>query len=147
MQAEALDKTSILVPTQLQGRLNLLLLSWARDQSPELDTWTAVGQALQHSHTDFRVYRMPVSQEENFIFQWWDNASLRAAETDPELLHWDVPLYTDKAALMRAIGLPKDEKQVVALLVDPSGKILWKAQGASTELTRSSLIQAAGGIR
>jgi hypothetical protein len=147
IQAEALDKSSILIPSQLEGRLNLVLLSWARDQSPQLDTWEAVGQALQHTHTDFRVYRMPVNDNENSLFQWWDNASLRAQESDPQLLHWDVPLYTDKAALVLAIGLPKDEKQVVALLIDQSGRILWKSQGPSTEQTRFSLIQAAGGIR
>ena len=140
----ALDKTPILLPTGLEGRQNLLLLSWARNQGSQLDSWRAVSQALQHTRMDFRVYRMPVNAPENSLFRWWDNASFRAAETDPELLHWSVPLYTDKAALHEAIALGNDEGAVVALLVDRSGHILWKAQGASTDVTRNSLVAAAG---
>ena len=145
ISAEALDKTLLTLPAGLEGRQNLLLLSWARDQTPQLDTWTAVAQALQHTQTDFRVYRMLVSMPENALYRWWDNASLRAQETDPDLLHWDVPLYTDKAALRRALGLSTDENAVVAVLVDRAGRVLWKAQGASTAATRASLLAAARG--
>lgn len=143
LTTEALDKTQLTVPAQLEGKQNLLLLSWARDQAPQLDTWTAVGQALLHTNFDLRVYRMLVSAPENALFRWWDNASLRAAETDPELLHWNVPIYTDKAALRRAIGIPGDDHAVVALLVDRSGHVLWKAQGTSTAASRASLLATA----
>ena len=142
--AEALDKTPILLPSQLDGRENLLLLSWARDQGPQLDTWTAVAQALQHTDAGFRVYRMPVSAPENALYRWWDSASLRAEETDPELLHWSVPLYTDKAALRRSLGLGNDDHSVAALLVDKAGHVLWKAEGLSTAATRAALLAAAG---
>lgn len=142
-QAEALDRTSVTVPAQLQGAENLLLLSWARDQGPQLDTWTAVGQALQHTQPSVSMYRMPINEPENVAFRWWDDASLRAAETDPQLLHYDVPLYTDKAELMRAIGLPADEHKVIALLVDRAGHILWKAQGPSNQASRAALLSAA----
>ena len=145
ISAQALDKSPLIVPTQLAGRQNLLLLSWARDQTSQLDTWTAVAQALQHTHFDFRVYRMLVSMPENALYRWWDNASLRAQETDPELLHWDVPLYTDKVALRRALGISSDEHAVVAVLVDRAGHILWKAQGPSTAATRAGLLAAAQG--
>lgn len=137
--AEALDRSDITLPANLEGRENLLLLSWARDQAAQLETWTAVAQALQHTHVHFRVYRIPVSATENVVFRWWDNASLRAAETDPERLHWNVPIYTDKAKLHEALGQPLDEKAVTVLLVDRAGRILWRAQGPSTAATRASL--------
>ncbi len=145
VSAEALDKSVIDLPAQLEGRENLLVLAWERDQSPQMETWTAVAQALQHSHPDFRVYRMLVSAPENFLFRWWDNASLRAAETDPDLLHWSVPIYMDKATLHSAIGLGANEKSITVLLVDRAGKIQWKAQGDSTAATRASLAAAVNG--
>ncbi len=141
--AEALDKTTLTLPAQLEGRQNLLLLSWARDQKTQLDTWTAVSQALQHTQADFRVYRMLVSMPENALYRWWDNASLRTQETDPDLLHWSVPLYTDKVALRQALGIAANEHAVAAVLVDRAGHVLWKAQGASTAATRASLLEAA----
>ena len=146
IDADALDKTTLHLPSGMEGRLNLLLLSWTRNQVSALDSWTATAQALQHTRFDFRVYRMPISAPENALFRWWDNASLRAAETDPELLHWDVPLYTDKALLHQAIGTEGDERSVVILLVERSGRIVWKGQVASTEATRAGLLTAAAAI-
>ncbi len=145
--ADALDRTTLKLPAQLEGKRNLLLLSWARDQGPQLETWTATAQALQHTDFDFRVYRMLVSAPESTLFRWWDNASLRAAETDPQLLHWEVPLYTDKAALRRSLGIGDDEHQVAAVLVDRDGRVLWHAEGNSTAQGRKSLMDAAHSMR
>jgi hypothetical protein len=141
--AQALDKTSIRLPSQLQGKQNLLLLSWARDQAPQVETWNAVSQALLHTHPALRVYRIPVSEPENFLFRWWDSASLRTDETDPELLHWIVPIYTDKAELCRSLNIPANDHRILVLLVDPTGRVLWRAQGPSTPAGRESLRTAA----
>ncbi len=143
ISAEALDKTTLSLPGQLEGRKNLLLLSWDRDQSAQVETWTAVAQALEHTQPGFAVYRMLVNAPENFVFRWWDNASLRAAETDPDLLHHDVPLYTDEPRLRQAIGLNAGQRSVVALLVERSGRIVWKSTGPSTAASRASLLAAA----
>ncbi len=147
ISAEALDKSQITLPSQLEGKQNLMLLSWRRDQATQLDTWTAVAQALQHVDFDFRVYHILVSAPENALFRWWDNASLRAAETDPELLHWSVPIYTEKSALRQSLGVSDDEHAVVAVLVDRAGRVLWKAQGPSTAASRASLLEAAHAVR
>ena len=141
--AQALDSTSITLPSQMQGKLNLMLLSWARDQAPQVETWNAVSQALLHSDPGLRVYRVPVSNPENFLFRWWDSTSLRTDETDPELLHWIVPIYTDKVKLRRALDVPANDHQVLVLLVSPSGRVLWKAMGPSTPASRQSLRAAA----
>ena len=141
--AEALDRTPLKLPDQFEGKQHLLLVSWARDQAAQVDSWTAVSQAIQHTDFTFRVYRMLVSAQENSLYRWWDNASLRASETDPQLLHWSVPLYTDKAAFRRSLGITGDDHQVAAILVDRSGKVLWHAEGPSTDQTRKSLLAAA----
>jgi hypothetical protein len=145
--AEALDKTPINLPSQLQGKLNLLLLSWARDQEPQVDTWSAVSQALLHSYPSFRVYRIPVSEPENFLFRWWDSASLRTDETDPELLHWIVPIYTDREKLRHSLNVPANDHQILALLVDRSGRVFWRTQGPSNPANRESLRVAAQSSR
>ncbi len=142
---EALDRTPLQLPAQFEGRQNLLLFSWARDQATQVDTWTPVAQALQHTDFTFRVYRMLVSARESALYRWWDNASLRASETDPQLLHWSVPLYTDKAALCRSLGIADDEHRVAAVLVDRAGRVLWHAEGTSTDQTRKGLLAAAQG--
>ncbi len=142
----ALDKQKIALPEGLEGDSNLLLLSFAPNQANQLESWTAVSQALEHTNIGFRAYRVPVAEKENAIFRWWENASLRSAETDPELWHWVVPIYVDKQPLRAQLGIA-DEKSVVALLVNKNGQLLWRATGASTAESRASLIAAANAVR
>ena len=143
--ADALDRSLINIPKQLEGRENLVFLLWARDQEAQVDTWITAAQALQHASFDFRVYRMLVSTRENALYRWWDNNSLRSAETDPEMLHWTVPLYTDKAQLRHALGIADDDRTIAVMLLDRSGRVLWKARGPSTEAGRAGLLAAAQG--
>jgi hypothetical protein len=138
---DALDKQRVTLPTDLEGQANLLLLSFAPDQANQLETWTAVAQALQHTQFTFRTYRIPVAERENALFRWWANASLRSSETDPELWHWVVPIYVEKQAFRAQLGIA-DEKSVVALLVDRGGHVLWRATGVSSPGSRASLAAA-----
>ncbi len=142
LTADAMDKTTLTLPAQLEGRQNLLLINWARDQQQQAESWQAVGQALVHLDPDTRVYTLYVNEPENALFRWWNNASLRETQTDPELLHSTLAVYTNGDKLRGTLGLP-DAHNVAALLVDRSGRVLWKASGASTQESRAALLAAA----
>lgn len=137
----SLDKAKVNLPADLEGRLNLLLISFEPEQQNEVDSWSPTAQALQHTNFDFRWYRMPVSSHENFVFRWWENSSMRSDETDPETWHWIVPLYVNKDEFRRSLQIP-NEHAVVALLTDKQGHVLWRASGALTPEKRSSLTAA-----
>ncbi len=139
--SDALDKQRITLPAGLEGEANLLLLSFSREQSNQLESWTAPAQALQHTNMHFHAYRIPVADPANALFRWWANASLKSEETDPQLWHWEVPIYVDKDAFRDQLGIA-DERSVVALLVDRSGRILWRATGTSTAESRAALMAA-----
>jgi hypothetical protein len=137
-----LDKAKVTLPDDLEGTTNLLLISFEPEQQKEIDTWVPAAQALQHTDFNFRWYRLPVSSRENFIFRWWENSSMRSDETDPETWHWIIPLYVNKDEFRRALQIP-NEHDVVALLTDKQGHVLWRASGAMTPQKRLSLLAAA----
>lgn len=137
----SLDKTKVNLPSELEGKVNLLLISFEPEQSKDIDTWMPTAQALQHMNFLFRYYRMPVSGEENFIFRWWDTSSLRSVETDPLTWHWIIPLYTNKDAFRRALNIP-NEKEIVLVLVDKTGQVLWKTSGRMTGDKKAALTNA-----
>jgi hypothetical protein len=139
----SLDKAKVNLPGDLEGRVNLLLISFEPEQQKEIDTWFSTAQALQHTNFDFRWYRMPVSTRENFVFRWWENSSMRSDETDPETWHWIVPLYVNKDEFRHSLQIP-NEHSIVALLTDKQGHVLWRASGALTPEKRSSLATAVG---
>jgi len=137
----SLDKAKLNLPSDFEGKVNLLLISFEPEQSKEIETWMPAAQALQHMNFQFRYYRMPVSNQENFIYRWWDTSSLRSVETDPETWHWVIPIYTNKNDFRRALNIP-NEKEVAAVLVDKTGQVLWKSSGPATNEKRAALMNA-----
>jgi hypothetical protein len=139
----SLDKQKVNLPAGMEGQTDLLLISFQTEQEKDIDSWLPAAQALQHSNFTFRYYELPVFGKENFIFRWWDTSSLRSDETDPEILHWIVPLFVDRHKLARDLQAP-NEKQVLVLLVNRQGQILWRSSGPMTQDKRTSLMAAAG---
>ena len=142
LTAYNLNKDKVTLPSGMEGKTDLLLISFAPEQQKELESWLPAAQALQHTNFQFHYYELPVEGRENFVFRWWETSSLRDEEDDPESWPWIVPLFVDRVKLMRALNIP-DAKQVVALLVDRQGKILWRASGPMTTEQRASLMAAA----
>jgi hypothetical protein len=139
----SLDKEKVTLPGELQGQIDLLLLSFKPEQQNDINSWMPAAQALQHLNFQFRYYQLPVTEKENFIFRWWESSSMRSDQTDPEALHWIVPVWVDRKKFFQALDIPND-KQVVVLLIDRQGKVLWRASGPMTADKRAALMNAAG---
>jgi hypothetical protein len=139
----SLDKQKVTLPSGMEGQTDLLLLSFALEQKKDVESWLPTAQALQHIDFQFRYYQLPVAQRENFVFRWWETSSMRSDESDPVAWHWIVPLFVDRQKLLHDLDIP-NEKQVVVLLVDRQGHILWRATGPITDDKRAALMTAAG---
>jgi len=138
-----LDKQKVALPGELEGQTNLLLISFKPEQQNDINSWLPAAQALQHTNFQFRYYEIPVAERENFIFRWWETSSMRSDQTDPATWHWTIPLWVDRHKFMADLTIPND-KQVVALLIDRKGRILWRSSGPMTPDKRASLLTAAG---
>jgi hypothetical protein len=141
----SLDKAKLNLPADFAGQLNLLLISFQPEQQTQIDTWMPFAQGLQHINFNFRWYRMPVSSNENIVFRWWENSSMRSDETDPEAWPWIVPLYVDKNGFRRDLQIP-GERQISVLLINKQGRVLWRAEGPLTPDKRASLTAAISAI-
>ncbi|HZU08469.1 MAG TPA: hypothetical protein VFA02_01090 [Pseudacidobacterium sp.] len=141
LNAENLAKTKLNLPSDFAGKANLLLIYFEPEQAKVVDTWMPFAQALQHMNFNFRYYKMPVSNPENLIFRWWDTSSLRSVEADPETWPWIIPLYTNKQDFRRALEIP-NEKDIVAVLVNKSGQVLWRSSGKFTDDKKGPLSAA-----
>lgn len=136
-----LDKVKVNLPADFEGKVNLLLISFEPEQSRDIDTWMNAAQALQHINFQFRYYKMPVSNQENMIYRWWDSSSLRSVETDPVAWHWIIPIFTNKDNFRHALNI-SNEKEIVLILVDQTGQVLWRTTGRITEEKKASLMSA-----
>lgn len=139
----SLDKQKVTFPGDMEGQTNLLLISFAPEQQKQIESWLPAAQALQHASFQFHWYQLPISNKENFIFRWWETSSIHSDQTDPETWHWVVPLFVDRHKFRQDLNIP-NVKQVVVMLVNRQGQILWRASGPMTPDKRASLMAAAG---
>jgi hypothetical protein len=144
LTAYNLNKQKVKLPGGMAGKTDLLLISFAPEQQKDIESWLPTAQALQHLDFQFHYYELPVSNHENFVFRWWETSSMRSDGIDPESWPWVVPLFVDRGKFLRELDIP-NAKQVVALLVDRQGHILWRASGPMTPELRARLMTQATG--
>ena len=138
LAAYNLAKDKLNLPGDFAGQVNLLIVSFRPEQQKQIDTWMPVAEALEHIHSGFHWYQLPVSESENFIFRWWNNSSMRSDDIDPATWPWIVPLYVDKNSFRHHLQIAS-ERQVTVLLVNPMGQVLWRSEGPMTPEKRDSM--------
>jgi hypothetical protein len=128
--AYALDRAKVTLPSDFSSPLNLLILSFQRDQQSVIDGWQThlTGAAAPSVQT----WLLPVSPQENGLYRWWLNASLRSSLPASQPRRYTVPLYVNKGQFLRSLNV-SSEKDVVLLLTDKTGRVLWRADGPVTD--------------
>jgi hypothetical protein len=134
--AYALDRAKVTLPADFRAPLNLLILSFQRDQESVVDGWLP---PLAASATpDVQTWLLPISQRENGLYRWWLNASLRGSLPASQPRRYAVPLYVDKAKFLGALQV-SSEQEVVVLLTDRAGHVLWRAAGTVNDSKKAAL--------
>ena len=132
--AYGLDRAKVTLPGDFAAPLNLLILHFQRDQQSVVDGWLPVlapGSAVQ-------TWVLPISSRENALYRWWFNSSLRGSLPSSQPRHYTVPLYVDKAKFLHSLQV-SSEQEVVLLLTDKAGHVLWRTTGPVTDSKKAAL--------
>lgn len=141
VHAANLERRNFVLPDDLEGERNLVLIAFQRDQQFEIDTWIPVARRQMQQYPDFRYYELPtISRRIPFARQWLDEA-MRAGIPNRVAREATITLYLDKAAFRRALQLPREDT-IYALVVDRMGHVLWRAEGPCTDVKAQSLERA-----
>jgi hypothetical protein len=132
--AYALDRAKVTLPGDFHAPLNLLILFFQRDQQSAVEGWLPV----LNPGTSVQTWVLPISQRENGLYRWWLNASLRGSFPPSLPRHYTVPLYVNKAQFLRTLQVPS-EQDVVLLLTDKTGHVLWRTAGTVTDGKKAAL--------
>ena len=124
----SLAGTSVRLPDQLDGRLNLLLIALRRGQRSDLNTWSPYTDALEVRHPDVRVYEVPVLSAAYLRDRPFIDGAMHDAVSDPADRERTITLYLDKVAFRAALAVPGDD-QIHLRLIDRSGATHWRADG------------------
>jgi hypothetical protein len=134
--AYTLDRAKVTLPAEFTAPLNLLVLSFQRDQQSVVDGWVPV--LIAGAAPTMQTWMLPISPRENGLYKWWLNASLRTSLPPSQPRHYTVPLYVDKAHFLRSLQV-SSEQEVVLLLTDKTGHVLWRTAGPVTDSKKAAL--------
>jgi hypothetical protein len=132
--AYALDRAKVTLPADFAAPLNLLILSFQRDQQSVVEGWLPV----LTPGSNVQTWVLPISPRENSLYRWWLNASLRGSLPPTQERRYTVPLYVDKAQFLRSLQV-SSEQEVVLLLTDRAGHVLWRTAGPVTDSKKAEL--------
>jgi hypothetical protein len=132
--AYALDRAKVTLPADFAAPLNLLILCFQRDQQSVVEGWLPVLTPGAKAQT----WVLPISARENGLYRWWLNASLRGSLPPSQPRRYTVPLYVNKTQFLRSLQV-SSEKDVVLLLTDKAGHVLWRTAGPATDSKKAAL--------
>jgi hypothetical protein len=141
LQASNLEKRSLNLPGDFEGSRNLLLVAFQREQQAQVDTWLGEMKRFEEADPGFRYYELPTIQRPNRLLRWIIDTGMRRGIPDPKARARTITLYIDKAPFLKALGIT-DEKRICCFLVDQTGRVLWRAEGAFEESKGLSLHEA-----
>ena len=137
LTASNLEKQAFSLPEDFAGDRNLLLIAFQREQQQNVDTWLHQMKRFEH-FSGFQYYELPTIDRLNPFFRWFINSGMRRGIPDRNARARTITLYLDKPSFRKALSMP-DEKRIYAILVDRSGRVLWRAEGDFDEAKAASL--------
>lgn len=122
---------TITIPSQLQGKINLLVVAFQQWHIRLIATWVPFLEELVTHHPDIQYYEIPTLRKFNFLSRKIIDSGMRGGIPSPEMRARTITLYIDKSAFDQALEI-LNEETIYLFLVDCDGKILWRDQDSYT---------------
>jgi hypothetical protein len=129
IEGKNLDGKRFHLPRDFEGAMNLVIIAFQREQQLVVNTWLPTADLLENIYPELRYYELPTISRMNPFVRWFINTGMRSGIKDPKSRRKTITLYLDKAAFCRSLGITREDI-IFILLVDKTGKILWRSEGA-----------------
>lgn len=138
LEASDLNKRKIQLPGGLAGELNVLLVAFQREQQKDVDTWLPLLPALMKAHPKLAYYEIPVISRSNPLLRWIIDNAMRGGIPDQEQRAHTITLYLDKKPFLKTLEISSEDR-IYILVVNKSGKVLWRTEGVASPEKLESL--------
>lgn len=140
VEGRSLEGRRFRLPGDFEGRYNVVLVAFKREQQSDVDTWTPFLKPLAAARSDVRVYEVPTLGRRYRLMRAVIDGGMRGGIPDRSVRAATITLYIDKLPYRRSLKLV-DEDRIYVLLVDRQGKVLWRAEGRFSEASGRGLAQ------
>ncbi len=141
IQARSLERERYDLPGEFEGRLNVAVVAFRREQQQLVDTWLPFLLALEADHDGLRVYEIPAISQRWTPARWFIDGGMAVGIGDRDACARTLTSYTDVGRVQRALGL-RDDATIATVLTGRDGRITWMATGAFTDQAGDQLSAA-----
>ena len=131
------------IPESLDGKLNILVFAFQREQQENVNTWIPRAEGLMTDFPELRFYEIPLIYEMNGLMRGWVNNGMRAGVKDTVSRERTITVYTDREQFLNLMDMR--EETIYTVLVDETGNVLWRQEGDATDEKVESLRTAIEG--
>ena len=143
--ASALSGRKYSLPRDFDGRANVVLVAFRREQQSVVDGWLPAVQELASANRDVRYYELPTISRGYTLLRPLIDGGMRGGIPDPAMRDATITLYTNVDAFRSALGLASD-RTIYALLVDADGVVRWRGEGVFTARQGAELARATAAL-
>lgn len=119
------------LPAAFNNKSNLVIVAFKREQQAEVDTWIKAVEPILKENSKLSFYEIPLIHELSSFRRMWVNNGMRFGIPSEEARKRTITVYTDRDKFFAITKMKED--QIYALLLNDSGKILWRSEGVADE--------------
>lgn len=129
---------TVQVPQSFEGKHNLVVVAFQRDQQEQVNEWIVLADKLIEEYESLSFYELPVIYELPAPMRSWINNGMRSGIPDPKARSRTITIYTDRETFLEEMSMSED--YIYPLMLDGQGKILWRGQGLPNESQRKDIL-------
>jgi hypothetical protein len=141
-----LNGSSVSLPGDFAGRVNLVFITFAMRQQPDVDTWKTFAQDALKDRPWMHTYELPVMSRGYGIIRGLIEGGMRSGIPERSTRASTVTLYLDVGAFARALEI-QSVRSIAVVLVKPSGEVLARAYGQYSIESAAPLVRALDSIK
>lgn len=126
-----LEGKETMLPQELKGTKNLVVIAFKRLQQDEINTWMSATESFYDEYSGFEFYELPVIKAMNFFMRFNINNGMRFGIDDEKQRQRTITLYINKESFKEALGIPSEDF-IHVLLLDEEGEIQWRTRGPAS---------------
>lgn len=140
VEGSSLEGEHFVLPSDLKGELNVVLVAFTREQQADVDSWTPFLKTAVESRHEVRVYEIPTLGRRYRLMRPFIDGGMRRGIPDAAVRAATITLYIDKSPFRESLRLP-DEDRIYVLLVDKQGRVYWRGDGRFNERAGAELVR------
>ena len=131
LRGESLSRVRMVVPEDLEGDINLVLVAFRRRHQRDVDRWIDDLGDAEERIEGLRIYEIPLLVRYPRFYRRWIDDGMRSGIPDPDTRDRTITVYTNRRRFLDHVDLP-DESQIQVTLLDDEGIMLWTHVGPPT---------------